>query len=65
MLLDSSWTIEFSPSLVPPKAPASPRGVFYLPHRCSVAATNAEFQKRREAIGAIASEIRLKYRRPA
>ena len=29
MLLEISWTIEFSPSLVPAKAPASPAGVFF------------------------------------
>jgi hypothetical protein len=29
MLLEISWTIEFFPSLVPAKAPASPAGVFF------------------------------------
>jgi hypothetical protein len=38
MLLEISWTIEFSPSLVPVKAPASPAGVFFSQSGRSVAA---------------------------
>ena len=37
MLLEISWTIEFSPSLVPVKAPASPRRGFLFAQRRSVA----------------------------
>jgi hypothetical protein len=33
MLLDVSWTIEFSPLLVLPKAPASPRRGFLFGRR--------------------------------
>jgi hypothetical protein len=49
MLLEIFWTIEFSPSLVPAKAPASPRRGFLFAQAGSVAIQKIlEFQKHRE-----------------